>query len=82
MRPLEALHQTIHYALIGEAGRRFPEPGGIVKRMHADTRAALRKLTSDDSLKMWVEWWWEDRDHEAWQRVRKLLTDFDKLILQ
>lgn len=78
LHPLDALESTIEATIICDFHRRYPKPGGIVKRMGKSTREALSRLTSDQALTSRFEpWMVMDREWEARQKFRQMLLDFD-----
>lgn len=52
LKPVDALDAAIHSLIWREAERK---PGGLIARLPADQREALKRLTSDEALSMRYE---------------------------
>lgn len=77
IRPLEALEETINLSFFYRGKRGYEIPGRMVERMGSEVREALSKLTSDDTLKVRVDFLW-DENYGRRQELSKLLMKFDR----
>ena len=54
MTPMEALIAVAEYSFVMDTVDR--RPGAFIERMSKDVREKLEKLTSDDALKVRIDW--------------------------
>ena len=74
MDPLEALNDAIVTGQLLNRRTTFAKPGAIVALVKGENREALRRLTSDQALKVRFEPWMVERPDE---HRRRLMRDFD-----
>lgn len=77
MRPLEALEETINRSFFYHRKPGYQIPGRMVERMGEEVREALSRLTSDDTMKVRVDFLW-DENHCRRQEASEFLMGVDR----